>query len=159
MAFTMNIQAQLPTAATRTRHSAGRRASAVVRAEGETSAQQAATVYFTNKAGQRVTATDEEVRQHGNGGTAVGCFRGRAHNSLWCPRPHLRRLAGCPLACRSTPAAATRRVSLHPPQEAYKQRSQGCLTTALGVLGVRVGLAILLVAVSPGIVVVAFTRR
>ena len=89
MAFTLNIQAQLPAAATRTRHSAGRRASAVVRAEGETSAQQAATVYFTNKAGQRVTATDEEVRQHGNGGTAAGCLRGRAHNSLWCPRPHL----------------------------------------------------------------------
>jgi hypothetical protein len=88
MAFTMNIQAQLPAAATRARHSASRRASAVVRAEGETSSpKEAATVYFTNRAGQRVTATDEEVRQHSDGGTRAGCLRGRARSSLWCPQP------------------------------------------------------------------------
>ena len=113
MAFTMNIQAQLPAAATRARHSASRRASAVVRAEGEASSPAAATVYFTNKAGQRVTATDEEVRRHITGGRC--CCRasqgvcaqlpagaqlhtqGRGH---WCPP--------CPGATLHPPHAACR---------------------------------------------------
>jgi hypothetical protein len=125
MAFTMNIQAQLPAAATRARHSASRRASAVVRAEGETSSpKEAATVYFTNRAGQRVTATDEEVRQHSDGGTRAGCLQGRArsdacgaHNHAatpgWCP-PGLPQHACRRDAPRVAPTAARGFIAAQP---------------------------------------------